>query len=385
MPMTDEEKLRNRVDKLTILNQQKDNETKRLIRKLGSVEQELEDQKIIADELRRFREHKPAKLPKWLTESKSTKKDRATAVQMFSDTHYEEVVLPEAVNWQNAFNPSIAEMRQKKVVTSSIKLTKHYTSGIDFESVVLAFLGDHITGAIHRELDATNAMTRLQAAVAVSKLFATSIAAYANAFDKVFCPVVVGNHPRLTAHFEHKSPSSESIDWLVYTWLENEFKDNDQVVFYIPDSQEVRFKLYNTYFMATHGYNVTGGSPKKGSTGKLVAHRDKILSRDSYKSPVYTPPEFSQAPVDWILTAHYHTAVFENGIMQNGCLKGVDEYAFDIACRPERPSQTLFFVTPQHGVTVRMPVYADSKSEKPLWDKVRYRSGEIDNNYRKAQ
>jgi hypothetical protein len=46
----------------------------------------------------------------------------------------------------------------------------------------------------------------------------------------------------------------------------------------------------------------------------------------------------------------------------NGSLKGYDEYAKDGGFGFERPQQALFFVTPEHGIVQRLPVFAEKRS-----------------------
>jgi hypothetical protein len=50
------------------------------------------------------------------------------------------------------------------------------------------------------------------------------------------------------------------------------------------------------------------------------------------------------------------------GAIVNNCLKGYDEYARLALRAPySRPSQVLFFVHPQHGITAKWDVFLEGK------------------------
>jgi len=62
---------------------------------------------------------------------------------------------------------------------------------------------------------------------------------------------------------------------------------------------------------------------------------------------------------------HYHTYIPSNDavpVIVNGALKGYDEYARSaLRVRYSRPSQALWFVHPDHGITAQWQVFLDER------------------------
>ena len=76
----------------------------------------------------------------------------ATAVIVASDWHIEEEVAFSAVNGRNEFNLDIARARIDEFFSHSLKLLKKEQGAIKIDNVILALLGDFISGNIHEEL-----------------------------------------------------------------------------------------------------------------------------------------------------------------------------------------------------------------------------------------
>ena len=98
--------------------------------------------------------------PKWMSPDKP-KKSAATLVVMLSDLHFDEVVLPEEVDYLNAYNRQIAKMRLEKWAQNVVKLARHHLSGVTWDGVVILLGGDIFSGDIHEELVETNEDTML--------------------------------------------------------------------------------------------------------------------------------------------------------------------------------------------------------------------------------
>ena len=69
---------------------------------------------------------------------------------------------------------------------------------------------------------------------------------------------------------------------------------------------------------------------------------------------------------DTIVCGHWHQLILapSQGVIVNGSLKGLDEYAAISNFAPERPQQAMWVTTPEYGVTFTAPVFcADRKKE----------------------
>jgi hypothetical protein len=71
-----------------------------------------------------------------------------------------------------------------------------------------------------------------------------------------------------------------------------------------------------------------------------------------------------QQPYDHMMMGHWHQLTFGQAFTINGSLKGYDEYASVSNFAFEPPQQALVVITPQHGITWRVPVFCmDRKAE----------------------
>ena len=100
--------------------------------------------------------------PKWAArpEGKGIK-HVGTPTLLLSDCHWDEVVNPDEVEGVNCYNREIAVIRLKKVLDSTVLVTRRYFAGLNYEGFVLMLGGDMLSGNIHEELQQTNEDTVL--------------------------------------------------------------------------------------------------------------------------------------------------------------------------------------------------------------------------------
>jgi hypothetical protein len=97
---------------------------------------------------------------------------------------------------------------------------------------------------------------------------------------------------------------------------------------------------------------VKGGDGIIGSIGPIM--RGSIKVRDQ-RNP-------DRPQIDTILMGHWHQMLWLPALIVNNCLKGYDEFARLAVRAPySRPSQALFFVHPQHGITARWEVFLEGQ------------------------
>ena len=70
--------------------------------------------------------------PSWLSPVAKRAKSAATLVLMLSDTHFDEVVLPDEVDGLNAYNRQIATLRVQRWVQNVVKLARHHLAGTGY-------------------------------------------------------------------------------------------------------------------------------------------------------------------------------------------------------------------------------------------------------------
>ena len=291
--------------------------------------------------------------PKWLS-PKVPKKSAVTLVVMLSDTHFDEVVVPEEVGGLNAYNREIAVMRLNKWSENVVKMARDYLSGVTYDGVVVILGGDIFSGDIHEELAMTNQDTMLGSMLFWSEQLAAALGLLADEFKKVHVASVVGNHGRMTRKPRMKLRARTNFDWLLAKMIERHFASDKRFTFQIPEAADVLVDIYGQGHLITHGDQVSGG----GGIGGIYPPIMRLRARKAQRY-LATHGNFQTL---WM--GHWHQYISTPSLIVNGSLKGVDEYAFINNFSYEQPQQALAVVDPEKGITIQAPVFClDRKKE----------------------
>ena len=294
--------------------------------------------------------------PKWMVPATKQHGSRGVPCTIWSDWHYGEVVRPEEIGGVNEFNADVAAARITRLVDTTIDLCFNHmgVATKNYPGIVVMLGGDMLSGDIHEELFATNDRTTQQCINDLTDLIASALERMADAFGRVFVPCVVGNHGRASRKPRMKGRIFTSHEWNIYCNLERYFKRDDRVRFLIPEETDAYFKVYNHRFLLTHGdsLGVKGGDGIIGAIGPITRGSLKVA-----RSEAQIGRDF-----DTIVMGHWHQMLWLPGGIVNGALKGYDEYARLAMRAPySRPSQALWFVHPEHGITARWEVLLDEE------------------------
>ena len=294
--------------------------------------------------------------PKWLVPATKQHGSRGVPCTIWSDWHYGEVVRPEEIGGVNEFNADVAAARITRLVDTTIDLCFNHmgVATKNYPGIVVMLGGDMLSGDIHEELFATNDRTTQQCINDLTDLIASALERMVDAFGRVFVPCVVGNHGRASRKPRMKGRIFTSHEWNIYCNLERYFKRDDRVRFLIPEETDAYFKVYNHRFLLTHGdsLGVKGGDGIIGAIGPITRGSLKVA-----RSEAQIGRDF-----DTIVMGHWHQMLWLPGGIVNGALKGYDEYARLAMRAPySRPSQALWFVHPEHGITARWEVLLDEE------------------------
>lgn len=353
----------------------KGNSPEALRQQVNLLRKQLKDRQFEEDTAARIRQviyglasHTP-EAPAWLAKESKASKQRGCPVTIWSDWHYGEVVRKEEVGGVNEFNVTVAKRRIQTLVDKTIELCFHHMGAneADYPGIVVCLGGDMISGDIHQELAETNDRTPYQAVNDLTDLIASALGEIADKFGKVYVPCVVGNHGRGTEKPRAKARVFTSFEWLIYTALERHFINDSRVQFDIPEQTDAHFSVYGHRYLLTHGdsLGVRGGDGIIGSIGPIMRGSLKVS-----KSEAQIGRDF-----DTVIMGHWHQTLWLPGVHVNNCLKGYDEYARLFLRAPySRPSQSLWFSHPTHGITARWEVYLEAAAveaaEKKTWLKV---------------
>ena len=353
------------------------NEQRKLQRELTAsraLVRKLEVKEDTAESIRKIMfgiaERDPAP-PKWVTGKGVPNGERGGPVLMISDIHHGERVSKDETKGLNEFNARISAERLQRLFSATIDLSHNHMGRADvkYPGIVVCLGGDLIGGDIHEELMVTNDRTPQQAVDELTDLLAAGIKQLEAAFGRVFVVSVVGNHGRGTLKPRSKGAVYTNFDWLISCNLKRYFEGHidpftgaqvkgcsENVNFLIPPDPDAYFSVYGTRFLLTHGdrMGVKGGDGIIGALGPIA--RGTVKIGNSYR---HIGVDF-----DFLLGGHYHQLLWLPNAIFNGCVKGYDEYArLVLRASYERPTQALFFVHPEHGITARWAVYLEGRKK----------------------
>jgi hypothetical protein len=265
---------------------------------------------------------------------------QATAVIVLSDWHVEETVDPSTINGLNEFNLEIAEQRIKKVFENAVMLIEGARHTSCIKDLVVAVLGDMITGYIHEELQETNSLSPTEASLFVQDHLVGGLEFLKkhSGCRSITVPAVSGNHGRTTK--KNRSGSTEyrnSYEWLLYKQMERFYRSDPKIKWKVENGKHnwLDIQGHDVRFSHGHAFQYNGGVG-----GAFVPIRRKIGKWNETRK------------ADWDAFGHLHTHIKDESWCMNNCLIGYGAYALDIGAKCTRPSQTL--------------IVFDQKSEPPV-------------------
>lgn len=255
----------------------------------------------------------------------------STVILLASDWHIEERVSPDAVNNMNSFSVPIARQRADAFFKVGLHLTQIEQNNTPINTLVLALLGDFITGFIHEENLAVCSLPPVEAGYEALVILQSGIDfLLANSELNLVIPCHAGNHGRITK----KSRSSEtemgnSLEYFIYGFLAKHYEGNPRVKFLISRSYISRLQVYDTVLRFHHGHRIRF----QGGVGGLTIPAKKWTFRSNR---AWT--------ADYDIFGHHHQAFHGGNFICNGSLIGYNAYAQDNGFEFEPPSQTYLLI-----------------------------------------
>ena len=287
--------------------------------------------------------------PRWTAPKRPTKHE-AVVTAVLSDCHWDEVVNPAEIGGANAYDREIATQRLERWASGIVEQFTHYVDNVTVKGAVVMIGGDLLTGNLH-DLAETNEDHLPGSLVYWSERLAAALTLLADAFGHVHCPVVVGNHGRLTKKPRTKGRARDNLDWLLPQMTAAHLKADKRVTFAIGDDPDAWVEVYGTTYLLTHGDQAKGGGGIGGiwpPIMRLAARKRQRYGRDFC-----------------LVMGHWHQLIMApgQGLIVNGSLKGADEFAAMVLnAPPERAQQAAWLTTPEHGPTMQVPIFADDRT-----------------------
>jgi hypothetical protein len=274
----------------------------------------------------------------------------ATAVVCWNDWHYEEIVESGAVNGVNEYSPSIARQRFTKLLRSTASIIDMCRSKSRIDTIIVGVLGDLITGYIHDELVATNAMSPVQAVLDVFGMLTSGLETLRRETKakEIIVPCVCGNHGRWTQKTWAKNRPGTSFEGMLYLFLAKWFAAQKQstVRIVLPKGDMTYVDVYGKRIRFMHGDNVRYAG---GIGGVHIPLRKAI---DAWNT---------QVGADYNYLGHWHNDITGEDYRISGSMIGMSEYSLKIKARYQAPSQAFELIHPRYGCTARFPIVLDTK------------------------
>lgn len=274
--------------------------------------------------------------------------NEGTAVIVLSDWHCEEIVKPGSVNGLNEHNPDISKARATKVFQAALNLVQLLEERIDIPNIILALLGDFITGNIHGEENAeTNAFQPTYAITFAMNTLISGIQFLLDHSSATFTiPCHSGNHARTTLKTRFASENGHSLEYLMYLTMAAHFRNEPRITFLISEGMHSYVDLYvgqpgETRIRFHHGHAVKYG----GGVGGIYIPVNKAIAQWS---------KARHADLD--VFGHFHQMRDGGNFLCNGSLIGYNTFALSIKADYEKPRQLLFLIDRRRGRTCTWPI-----------------------------
>lgn len=276
----------------------------------------------------------------------------STAVALLSDWHFEETVHPSSVNGLNKFNTEIAKERVIYLFQTIVKFVKIHKEETTINNLILALLGDFISGGIHDDLKEGNEMQTIPAIMEVEKLIASGIKHILENTDvNIIIPCSMGNHSRITEKQRVSTESGNSLELWMYCHLRDVFADNERVKFIINEGYHTYVKVYDYTLRFSHGHAIKYG----GGIGGIFIPVFKAISQ-------WNKGKFANLD----LFGHFHQMKDGGNFITNGSLIGYNAFAVKIKADYEKPKQAFLLIDKSRFVICTRSILLNGNIKKEL-------------------
>lgn len=294
-----------------------------------------------------------ARTPTIYRREKASGMRNCTAVALASDWHVEEPVVAEAVAGVNEYNLAVADKRIKRFFDGIVWSILHHRASkkLSVRDLVLALMGDLITGYIHIELVESNLLSPVEAVDWLIPRLVSGIKYLLDVLDleSITIPCSHGNHGRTTEKSRISTGAMNSFEWLMYRMLANSFQSEKRVRFHITQSAHQYVEVYGQTLHFHHGDSLK----YLGGVGGIgIPFRKAMNAWDGVR----------KAAVHHI--GHFHNYNdFGNGVT-NGSLIGFGGYSQWIRAAYEVPQQAFYLFDSERGKCQVTPIWVTEGRHK---------------------
>lgn len=273
----------------------------------------------------------------------------SAAVVVASDWHIEEPVLPAQVNNLNEYSLTIATQRSMRFFRGALRLVNILGRDTKVSTVVLALLGDFISGMIHDDLAEGNPMCPVDAIIKAEGLILSGLRFLLKELPKdvkIVIPCHSGNHARITKQQRGLTEAGNSLEYYMYHHLRGALSDEPRITWLIAEGYQSRVSLFDGAYTIRfhHGHALKYG----GGIGGLTVPVLKAIAQWNAGG----------AAPDLDVFGHFHQYVNSESFVANGSLIGLNDYGIRIKASYQRPMQAFFLVNKKYRAkTLAAPIF----------------------------
>lgn len=268
-----------------------------------------------------------------------------TAVWLASDWHVGEKVTFGQTNGLNEYNPEIAKARGVRFFQGGLRLTDIVAKDTKVTRIILALLGDFITGHLHLDAVETNYMPPVEETLFAQDIIASGIRfILENSKYELFIVCHSGNHGRTSKFAHFGSENGHSLEFMMYHNLAEMFKHEPRVKFQIPEGAHSYVEVYGMNLRFLHGHDIKFG----GGVGGITVPVNKAIAQwDKGKKAYLT------------CFGHFHQKFDGGNFIANGSMIGYNAFALSIKASAEPPAQQFFVIDSKRAKTFVCPIVLD--------------------------
>ena len=305
----------------------------------------LEKVEILEDELSAALEIKNRASGFKIVPHKKGNESEAVAIWLASDWHVGEKVTLGQTNGLNEYNPQISKARAEAYFRNGLKLTDMSAREVSVNTIVLALLGDFITGHLHLDAIENNYLAPVEETIYAQNLIISGIEyILAHSEYEIVVPCHSGNHGRTTKFSHFGSENGHSLEYFMYCSIANYFRNEKRVKILIPEGAHSYLDVLGYTIRFLHGHDVKFG----GGVGGLTIPLNKAIAQWDKARPAYIT-----------CLGHFHQRFDGGSFMANGSLIGYNAFALSIKASAEKPAQQFFLIDRVRGKTVVAPILTE--------------------------
>jgi hypothetical protein len=280
-----------------------------------------------------------------ITPAKGRASSEATAIWLASDWHVGEKVTRGQVNNLNEYNPTISKRRGENFFKNGLKLTDMAAKEVHVDTIVLALLGDFITGHLHLDAVENNYLAPVEETIYAQEIIISGINfILEHSKYKIIVPCHSGNHGRTTKFSHFGSENGHSLEYFMYCSIANYYRNEKRVQVIIPEGAHSYLDIYGYRVRFLHGHDVKFN----GGSGGITIPLNKAISQWDKACPAYLT-----------CLGHFHQRFDGNSFLVNGSLIGYNSFALSIKASAERPAQQFCLIDKDRGKTIVAPILVE--------------------------